>query len=89
MVESNVLLDVMTEDARWFPWSADAVRQAADLARLVIHPAMYAEASVRYQRISRNGTFCCHTRESGDPGSNWVPAFAGMTGRMGGHSKRT
>lgn len=51
LVDSNVLLDVMTEDARWFEWSAAALEQAADAARLVINPVIYAEVSVRYRRI--------------------------------------
>jgi predicted nucleic acid-binding protein len=51
LVDSNVLLDVMTEDARWFAWSADAIERAADTARLVINPVIYADVSVRYRRI--------------------------------------
>jgi predicted nucleic acid-binding protein len=51
LVDSNVLLDLMTEDARWFSWSADAIGQAADSSRLVINPVIYAEVSVRYSRI--------------------------------------
>lgn len=51
LVDSNVLLDVMTEDARWFPWSAASLEQAADRYRLVINPIIYAEVSVRYSRI--------------------------------------
>ncbi len=51
LVDSNVLLDVMTQDARWFSWSAAAIEQAADTGRLVINPVIYAEVSVRYQRI--------------------------------------
>jgi predicted nucleic acid-binding protein len=46
-----VLLDVMTDDARWFQWSADAIERAADTARLVINPMIYAEVSIRYHRI--------------------------------------
>jgi predicted nucleic acid-binding protein len=41
----------MTEDFRWFTWSADAIARAADVARLVINPVIYAEVSVRYRRI--------------------------------------
>ena len=37
--------------ARWFTWSADAITRAADAARLVINPVIYAEVSVRYRRI--------------------------------------
>jgi hypothetical protein len=51
LVDSNVLLDVMTEDARWFDWSADALESAANNARLLINAAIYAEVSVRYRRI--------------------------------------
>jgi predicted nucleic acid-binding protein len=51
LVDSNVLLDVMTEDARWFSWSAGAIEQAAGTARLLINPIIYAEVSVRYSRI--------------------------------------
>jgi hypothetical protein len=51
LVDSNVLLDLMTEDASWFSWSASAVERAADRFRLVINPVVYAEVSVRYSRI--------------------------------------
>jgi predicted nucleic acid-binding protein len=51
LVDSNVLLDVMTEDARWYAWSADAIERAADTGRLVINPVIYAEVSARYRRI--------------------------------------
>jgi predicted nucleic acid-binding protein len=51
MVDSNVLLDLMTEDTRWLSWSADAVEKAADRFRLVINPIIYAEVSIRYSRI--------------------------------------
>jgi hypothetical protein len=30
LVDANVLLDVMTGDARWLEWSADAIERAAD-----------------------------------------------------------
>ena len=51
LIDSNVLLDVMTEDARWFSWSATSIEQAADRYRLVVNPVIYAEVSVRYSRI--------------------------------------
>jgi hypothetical protein len=46
-VDSNTLLDVMTEDASWFSWSAQAIEETADRFRLVINPVIYAEVSVR------------------------------------------
>ncbi|KZC97416.1 type II toxin-antitoxin system VapC family toxin [Oceanibaculum pacificum] len=51
LVDSNVLLDIMTEDAHWYRWSSQALEQAADNARLVINPIIYAEISVRYSTI--------------------------------------
>jgi len=51
LVDANVLLDVMTEDARWLAWSAGALERAADRYRLVINPVIYAEVSIRYSRI--------------------------------------
>ncbi len=51
LVDSNVLLDLMTEDARWLAWSTTAIEQAADRYRLVINPIIYAEVSVRYSQI--------------------------------------
>jgi predicted nucleic acid-binding protein len=51
LVDSNVLLDLLTEDARWFSWSAAAVEKAADVFRLVINPIIYAEVSIRFDRI--------------------------------------
>lgn len=51
LIDSNVLLDVMTEDARWLAWSADAIERAADRHRLVINSVVYAEVSMRYSRI--------------------------------------
>jgi len=51
LIDANVLLDVMTEDARWLAWSAAAIERAADRHRLVINPFIYAEVSIRYSRI--------------------------------------
>ena len=51
LVDSSVLLDLMTEDPRWYAWSAGALERAADSLRLVINPIVYAEVSVRFSRI--------------------------------------
>lgn len=51
LIDTNVLLDLMTEDARWLAWSAQALERAADRHRLVINPVIYAEVSIRYSRI--------------------------------------
>ena len=51
LIDSNVLLDVMTQDARWLGWSAEALERAADRYRLVVNSVIYAEVSIRYSRI--------------------------------------
>jgi predicted nucleic acid-binding protein len=51
LVDSNVLLDVFTEDEEWLDWSAAMLEQAANAGRLFINPIIYAEISVRFARI--------------------------------------
>ncbi|MEP9352914.1 type II toxin-antitoxin system VapC family toxin [Xanthobacter sp. KR7-65] len=50
-IDSNILLDVLTEDHKWFAWSSAALAEAADRNRLVINAIVYAEVSVRFSRI--------------------------------------
>lgn len=51
LVDSNVLLDILTEDERWLRWSLDSLSAAAERGPLVINPVIYAEVSVRFSRI--------------------------------------
>jgi predicted nucleic acid-binding protein len=51
MVDSNVLLDLATEDPLWYAWSAEAVESAADRFRLVINAIIYAEVAAGYSRM--------------------------------------
>jgi hypothetical protein len=51
LVDSNVLLDTLTGDPRWAPWSRSALQQAGDTAILVINPVIYAEISVDFDSI--------------------------------------
>lgn len=51
LVDSNVLLDVLTQDPDWLAWSSDALASAAEAGPLVINPIIYAEVSVRFSRI--------------------------------------
>jgi hypothetical protein len=50
-VDSNVLLDVATEDPRWGAWSAAHLIEAAGTSALVIDPIIYAEVSIRFPNI--------------------------------------
>jgi hypothetical protein len=51
LVDSNVLLDLLTEDEEWFDWSAAMVAEAGDTGPLFINPIIYAEASARFTSI--------------------------------------
>ncbi len=51
LVDSNVLLDVATDDPAWAAWSAATLKKAADEAVLVINPLVYAEVSVGFDTI--------------------------------------
>lgn len=51
LVDTNVLLDVLTADERWLTWSMDALAEAAELGPLYINPIIYAEVSVRFTRV--------------------------------------
>jgi predicted nucleic acid-binding protein len=51
LVDSNVLLDVFTEDPVWFGWSSQALERRAEDSLLVVNPIVYAEVSIRFERI--------------------------------------
>ena len=51
LVDSNVILDVVTEDPIWAETSRRALEHAADEGGLAINPIVYAEVSVGYDRI--------------------------------------
>jgi predicted nucleic acid-binding protein len=51
MVDSNVLLDALSRDDVWGEWSEAALGAAYDRASLVINAVIYAEVSVRFDRV--------------------------------------
>jgi hypothetical protein len=51
LIDSSVVLDIVTDDPAWGDWSADALAQARDDGRLVINPIVYAEVSAGFKRI--------------------------------------
>jgi predicted nucleic acid-binding protein len=51
LVDSSVLLDVATEDPRWFGWSSDALERAAERSVLVVNSIIWAEVSVGFDRV--------------------------------------
>jgi len=43
LVDSNVIIDVLTRDPTWRNWSEAALSEAADRADVAINPIIYAE----------------------------------------------
>jgi predicted nucleic acid-binding protein len=50
LVDSNVILDVVTEDPQWFEWSAQMLTNYAEQGNLVINPIIYAEISIGFNQ---------------------------------------
>jgi predicted nucleic acid-binding protein len=51
LVDTNVLLDLVTDDPSWAAWSVEQLEAASLRGPLWINDAVYAELSVRYARI--------------------------------------
>ncbi len=51
LVDSNVLLDILTEDPMWAGWSTDALANAAEAGPLYINPIVYSEVSIRFTTV--------------------------------------
>lgn len=50
LVDTSVLVDVVTGDADWRHWSEPALRRAADKGPTLINQIVYAELSARFAR---------------------------------------
>ena len=51
LVDTNVLLDVVTDDPKWAEWSQGQLETAGLTDRLVINPVIYSELSIAFARI--------------------------------------
>jgi hypothetical protein len=51
LVDSNLLLDIATNDPVWFAWSYQALEAAGNESSLAINPLIFAEISVRYDKL--------------------------------------
>ena len=51
LVDTNVLLDLVTDDPDWSEWSLARLEEAALSGPVLINDAVYAETSIRYERI--------------------------------------
>ena len=74
LVDSNVILDIVTEDNKWFEWSSDALAKCAETHMLVINPIIYAEVSIGFHRIEDVEAVLAPTFFRRDP-LPWEAAF--------------
>jgi predicted nucleic acid-binding protein len=51
LVDSSVILDIVTDDPVWSQGSAEILARALDDGALVINPIVYAEISIGFDRI--------------------------------------
>lgn len=51
LVDSNVLLDVLTDGQAWADWSQDQLERIASDGPLIINDVIYAEISTRYGTV--------------------------------------
>lgn len=51
LVDSNVLIDIWTDDPDWYDWSLARLDEAARNGPLLINNVVYAETSIRFHGI--------------------------------------
>jgi len=51
LVDTNVLLDLVTDDPNWSEWSLTRLEEAALAGPVLINDIVYAETSIRYARM--------------------------------------
>jgi predicted nucleic acid-binding protein len=57
LVDTNVLLDLATDDPNWAEWSIAQLEAASIQGPLLINDVIYAELAVRYDRIEELDAF--------------------------------
>jgi len=55
-VDSNILMDVASNDPHWATWSRQALAECAEHSSLIINPIIYAEVSIGYLTIEALNT---------------------------------
>ena len=51
LVDSNIILDIVTNDLHWITWSSEALATAANEGIIGINPIIYAEVSIGFEKI--------------------------------------
>lgn len=51
LIDTNILVDLLTDDPRWAQWSILRLEEASLAGPLLINDIVYAELAARYERI--------------------------------------
>lgn len=51
LVDSNILLDLVSKDSNWWQWSLGQLETLAQTGPLIINDIIYTETSIRYRTI--------------------------------------
>lgn len=51
IVDSNIILDILTKDKIWYEWSAEKLAEYAAENDLIINQIIYAEISIRFSKV--------------------------------------
>jgi predicted nucleic acid-binding protein len=90
LVDTNVLLDVITNDRVWAEWSELALRTAAENSALAINPFIFAEVSVKFARIEEaDAALADFEREPLPYEAGFLAGKAFLSYRKRGGTKRT
>ena len=57
LVDTNVLLNLVTNDSTWGDWAVEQLETASLAGPLLINDVVYAELAVRYERIEELDAF--------------------------------
>ena len=52
LVDTNVILDILTDDPEWAEWAIGQLELLASTARLAINPVVYAELAVGFSSMA-------------------------------------
>ena len=51
LVDSNVILDILTTDPKWYQWSANNLSYLSESHSLIINDIIYTEISIGFDKI--------------------------------------
>ena len=51
LVDTNVVIDVIEKDPRWFQWSLDRMVEAVAVGETVVNPIVLAECAARFESV--------------------------------------